>query len=105
MDLPGFWILFAYPTGDPKLEDEIRAASGEGFFVNKYPDMERVRPKMHKLFEVLQEANSKLVKGKQEQEKADKDAEERFNEAAAKKSKRDGRRTADSGATGHEKDA
>ena len=77
--------MLVYPTGDPKLEDEIRAASGEGFFVNKYPDMQRVRPTMHKLFEVLQEANSKLVKGKQEQEKADKDADERFNIAAGKK--------------------
>ena len=83
--------MFVYPTGDPKLEDEMRAAAGEGRFGSGYPDVQRVRVKMHTLFKGLKVANSDLVQGRQEQEKAEQEAEDRFNEAAANEAKKSGK--------------
>ena len=73
------------------LEDEIRAASGEGFFVNKYPAEAGIRDKMCRLFQSLESAHKKMLKDlKAEKEERDL-AEKLFNEAAAKRAEETGK--------------
>ena len=74
------------------LEDEIRAASGEGFFVNKYPAEAGIRDKMCRLFQSLESAHKKMLKDlKAEQEQSDL-AEALFNVAAAQKAAETGKK-------------
>ena len=67
------------------MEDEIRAAAGEGHFVNGYPAGMPVREKMCSLFKALQKANADMLRDLQEQQDAEDIADLEYNEAAAKK--------------------
>ena len=72
------------------MEDEIRAAAGEGHFVNGYPEGLPVREKMCSLFQALQKANADMLKDLQTKQDAEAIADIEYNEAAAKKAKETG---------------
>ena len=72
------------------MEDEIRAAAGEGHFVKGYPAGMPVREKMCSLFQALQRANADMLRDLQKQQDAEDIADYEYNEAAAKKAKETG---------------
>ena len=72
------------------MEDEIRAAAGEGYFVNKYPAEMPVREKMCSLFKALQKANDDMLKDLQVQQDLEDIADFEYNEYAAKKAEETG---------------
>ena len=72
------------------MEDEIRAAAGEGYFVNKYPAEMPVRVKMCSLFNALQKANDDMLKDLQLQQDLEDIADFEYNQYAAKKAEETG---------------
>ena len=72
------------------MEDEIRAACNEGYFVNKYPAEMPVRAKMCSLFQSLKKSNDDMLKNMQLQQDNEDIAEAAYNEHAGKEAEETG---------------
>ena len=72
------------------MEDELRAAAGEGYFVNKYPEEMLVRVRMCSLFKALQKTNDDMLKDLQLQDDLEAIADMEYNQDAAKKAEETG---------------